>query len=70
MYHVKVINRAARVTDWQKSFRYLFTLPGKPGKEQEDSSTCCFRVRFPDASFTRPHEAAQKPYKHDKVQGD
>jgi hypothetical protein len=48
----------------------MFTLPGKPGKEQEDSSTCCFRVRFPDASFTRPHEAAQKPHKHDKIQGD
>ena len=38
MYHVKVINRAARATGWQKSFRYLFTLPGKPGRDSEDAA--------------------------------
>ena len=52
MYHVKVINRAARATGWQKSFRYLFTLPRETRKGQWVRSAGCFRVRLPDIPFS------------------
>ena len=50
MYHVKVINRAARVIGWQKSFRYLFTLRGNPEGIMWMQHTL-FRVRLLGISF-------------------
>ena len=41
MYHVKTINRAARLPAGRKLFRYLFTLPGNTRKGQLVRSVSC-----------------------------